>query len=403
MIHVYLLTIGTELTSGIQDDSNSTFLAGRLSELGMSCSHIHSTSDEMEAVVHGIRDALELSDVIVMTGGLGPTDDDITREAVGVAVGSPLIRDEKVEAELRRVISGDSEKVLKMADRPSSATMVPPGVGIASGLRLEADGKVIYALPGVPEEMREMFESHVVPDLVGGLVDGRSIAKIYKTCGLSEIEAEDRISPHIPEGVRLGILPQVGEVHLRVIASSEAEIGVVDRAVNQLFSEELYGVGDDSLASVVGRELLESGEKLSAVESCTGGLISKLLTDVAGSSHFFEGSIISYSNRVKSGILGIPDSILAEHGAVSRECAVRMARMGLEKLGSDMCVAVTGIAGPDGATAEKPIGLVYIALATREGDVCNEHFYKGSRDVIRHRSAKGSLDLVRRYLSGLPV
>ncbi len=402
MIHVYLLTIGTELTSGIQDDSNSTFLAGRLSELGMSCSHMHSASDEMEAVVHGIRDALEVADVILMTGGLGPTDDDITREAVSVAVGSPLVRDEKVVAKLKGII-GESEKVLKMADRPSSATMIPPGVGIASGLRLDADGKIIYALPGVPEEMREMFESHVVPDLVGGLVDGRSIAKTYKLCGLSEIEAEDKISPHIPEGVRLGVLPQVGEVHLRVIASSEAEIGVVDRAVNQLFREELYGVDNDSLASVVGRELLESGEKLSAVESCTGGLISKLLTDVAGSSHFFEGSIVSYSNEVKSGIVGIPESVLIEHGAVSRECAVMMARAGLEKISSDMCVAVTGIAGPDGATADKPVGLVYIALATRDGDVCNEHIYKGSRDVIRHRSAKGSLDLVRKYLSGLPV
>ena len=402
MIHVYLLTIGTELTSGIQDDSNSTFLAGRLSELGMSCSHMHSASDEMEAVVHGIRDALEVSDVILMTGGLGPTDDDITREAVSVAVGSPLVRDEEVVAKLKG-ISGESEKVLKMADRPSSATMIPPGVGIASGLRLEADGKVIYALPGVPEEMREMFESHVVPDLVGGLVDGRSVAKTYKLCGLSEIEAEDKISPHIPEGVRLGILPQVGEVHLRVIASSEAEIGVVDRAVNQLFSVELYGVDNDTLASVVGRELLESGEKLSAVESCTGGLISKLLTDVAGSSHFFEGSIVAYSNEIKSGIVGIPESVLIEHGAVSRECAVMMARAGLEKISSDMCVAVTGIAGPDGATADKPVGLVYIALATRDGDVCNEHIYKGSRDVIRHRSAKASLDLVRKYLSGLPV
>lgn len=400
MTLAYILTVGSELTSGIQENSNSRYIAGRLSELGIACFHLHSTSDEKTAIVHGIKDAFEVADIVIITGGLGPTDDDITREAVAEATGRELILDDEFAQFMTERYRVSDEHHMRQARRPQGSTFITCSIGTAPGIRLESEGKLLFALPGVPDEMHEMFEDSLVPELRLRSPYGMPSVRTYKLCGIGEVEAEQRLNSILPKGVSLGILPHMGEIHLRVTARQEV-IEELDERVPELFDVEFFGVDDETLPVAAGRLLREHVTTLATVESCTGGLAAKLITEVPGSSEYFVGGFVCYSDEVKKKPLGVPSQIIEEHGSVSREAALAMAVMGRRMLGSDICVSITGIAGPGGGTPSKPVGLVYTALAWEDGSMCQEHRFSGLREAIRERSAKRALNMVRLRLRGL--
>lgn len=399
-----ILSIGTELLLGHISDTNATFLAQQLAELGIDLYFVSQVGDNLERLSETLARARGRSDIVITTGGLGPTEDDLTREAICAVLGETPSVDPELETELRaffaeRGITMPARNV-KQAWRIPSATALLNPRGTAPGWWVERDGKIIVSMPGVPSEMTYMWEHQALPRLrpyTGGLL----FTRILRIVGMGESTVEERLGELIHlENPTIATYAKRDAVNVRITAKSPSEAearALVDAADAQarvaLGEDYVFGVDNDTLPGVVLRLLEEHGETLALMESCTGGLVASLLTDTPGSSTAFRGGIVSYATDIKEQF-GVPGEILRAHGAVSVETARAMAQAARERLGASVGVGVTGVAGPDPQEG-KPVGEVHIAVATSSGVHDTSQQWRGSRTDIKNRAAQTALNLLR--------
>ncbi|HLZ35865.1 MAG TPA: competence/damage-inducible protein A [Nitrospira sp.] len=410
------IAIGSELLIGGRTDSNSLFIAEALGRLGIEVRFKSVVGDDLSDIVIVLNAAAARAKVIVMTGGLGPTVDDCTREAVAKAAGRRLARRkdalEGMKVRLAQWGRVPNKGQLRQALIPSGATVLPNPVGSAPGFWLPWKGATVIALPGVPPEMEAMMGQGVIPLLLsqlerrGGSRRRPITRMVFHTWGLPEAEVDAKLKGLLPKSasIDLGLLasPMGVLVSLTDTARTGGGETLMDRLAEDVRSrlrEWLFAEGRDTMEEVVGRLLAEQKRTIALAESCTGGLIGHRLTQVPGSSAYLDRGVICYSNQAKIALLGVPPELIEKHGAVSAEVAAAMARGIRERSGVSVGLSVSGIAGPGGATATKPVGLVYVGLDTGIGEsITREHRFHGDRAVIKQRSSQAALDLLRRWL-----
>lgn len=406
-----IIIVGEEILSGQTIDSNSAYIARKLSDIGIPVELKITVGDRHEDIRDAVKASWKRSSLIIMTGGLGPTKDDTTKAAIAEAFGKKMIHRPEV---LRKLEALYEKRRMTMPEIVKNQTMQPEGcelldnpIGSAPGILIRDAGRMFIALPGVPSEMEALVDQAVIPLLVQ--LPGRDHIAIrrIRTIGITEAAIAEKIADLEPSAphIRLAYLPSYKGVDLRVtvispdesVATSEADS--LAQAISSRIRENIFTIGDQTLVEMVGEELKKKHKTLSTAESCTGGLIAKMITDEAGSSEYFVGTIVSYSNDVKEHILGVPTEVLATKGAVSQEVAEAMAQGALRVTGSDYAISVTGIAGPGGATPEKPVGLVYVGLAEKGGATKVDRLQLfGTRERIRERSAMHALEMLRKQL-----
>ncbi|NLN90041.1 MAG: competence/damage-inducible protein A [candidate division WS1 bacterium] len=411
---VETISVGTELLLGQITDTNATYMSRRLAEIGQNVHYRTTVGDNQERIVACIRRALERADVVVLCGGLGPTSDDLTREAMAEACGRGMWRDPASEDAIRAIFEARripmAEMNLKQADVPDGAEAIPNSCGTAPGVSMEYEGKLLFAVPGVPSEMRAMMDQSVIPALVErGLAGVETIvSRVLRVMGLGESTCARLVQDLLLEQQNPTVAPLAGngEVTLRITAkaASEAEarrmIAGLESEIRARLGSHVYGADEENLEQVVVRTLIDHGLTLATAESCTGGLIGCRITDVSGSSECYLGGVVSYSNETKMELLGVDRLILEQYGAVSREVAEAMAVGVRRRLGADIGVSATGIAGPGGGSEGKPVGLVYIGLARDDDVSVTEHRFGQDRLGNKHRTSQAALDLIRRTLIG---
>jgi nicotinamide-nucleotide amidase len=410
------IAVGSELLVGGRGDSNSLYLAEVLGRVGVDVRFKSVVGDHKDDIVSVLKTAVARAKVVVMTGGLGPTVDDCTREAVAKATGRKLSRRKEaldgVTARLAQWGRTPNKGQLRQAMMPAGATVLANPVGSAPGFAVTWKGALIVSLPGVPREMEAMVQAEVLPLLrqrsaaAGIAAPGRRFRYVFHTFGLAEADVDARLNGLIPAGVpvELGLLasPAGVAVSLTTGAGSTDGPDVVEPLIDRVrvrLREWLFAEGDDTMEEVVGHLLASQGLTLGVAESCTGGLIAHRLTQVPGSSTYVDRGVVCYSNRSKTELLGVPAEVIAMRGAVSREVAVAMACGIRERSHVSVGLSVTGIAGPGGATETKPVGLVYVGLDGGKGEpIAKEFRFHGDRSVIKQRSSQAALDLLRRWL-----
>ena len=412
-----IIAIGNELTSGRVLNTTSRFAAGLLFSAGHEISAMSTIGDTPSEISETLKRAIKRSDFIIVTGGLGATSDDLTSEVVGQTLGRPTVFHPEVFAKIKALLANPDDQALsdlqKLALLPTGAEVLNTEAKMA-GYLLVHDNKPIFFLPGVPHEMQELLTEKVIPRL--GVWQEGAVKlvrqKIYKVFGLPEIEINRHVA-HLEKEedgrIRIGYYPVFPEVHLSltVINEDESEIDStfqhLEKEIELSLGDSLFGTDDDTMASVVGKILQSQGKILATAESCSGGLIGHKITTVPGSSNYFAGGAIAYSNDLKEKLLGLDPALLEEHGAVSSQVARAMADGIRTKTGADIGVAVTGIAGPTGGTPEKPVGTVFIGLSTPDETIDIPCRFRGNRWQVQELTAVKSLDLVRRLLLGIKL
>jgi len=413
-MNIGILTIGNELTSGMTQDTNSSFIARELHAQGWGVSAVITVGDDRDAIGGGLDYLLGISDALVVTGGLGPTADDITTAAVASVFGLDLYTDGAVLKQLKerfdRLNIPWTENNAKQAMFPEGAGIIDNPVGIACGFSLERGSKPVAVMPGVPVEAGKMFSDGVIPLFRDKISYREHIAKrTIKTFGRTESRIDQALSHENLEipGVSIGFYPRFPEIHLVVTSRGEdrnnveANLRVTCERIEGKLHRYIFGYDDDTMEGVVAAFLTDRELTLSIAESCTGGLITDRLTDVPGSSVFLERGVVTYSNTSKVELLGVPSSIIEKHGAVSEEVAILMAE-GVKRLaGTDIGLSTTGIAGPAGGTGEKPVGTVFVALSTGEGTTCRRFLFRWDRRRIKEISSQIALNMLRKFLIGV--
>jgi nicotinamide-nucleotide amidase len=410
-----ILAIGSELLGPLRAETNSLWLTERLLDAGIEVAVRTTLADDLRLLESAFRVALARADVVVATGGLGPTADDLTREAAAAAAGCLLRRDPSIVEALRarfarygRVMSPTNEK---QADVLEGATALPNARGTAPGQMLEHEGRLLFLLPGPPGEMKPMFDEQVLPLLRARAGETRVVRRrVLRIASMPESEVDEIAAPVYSrfENPKTTILGAVGQVELHLVAHGDGaldadsrieELAVALRAAlpGRIFAED----GRDLPAVVVGL-LRERGLTLALAESCTGGLLSARITDVPGASAVLERAFVTYSNRAKVEETGVPPALLEVHGAVSEEVAAALAAGAMRAAHGDVGVGITGIAGPDGGTDEKPVGLVFVAIDGPMGKRVRRSVFPGGRERVRFQATQVALEMLRRGLLGLP-
>ncbi|MDK2901491.1 MAG: nicotinamide-nucleotide amidase [Thermosediminibacterales bacterium] len=405
-----IISVGTELLLGQIDNINTRIISQKLSEIGINVFFHTSVGDNRERISSVFKIALERSDLIIFTGGLGPTLDDLTKETVAEVLRLELNYDEdtlnRIRAFFKKMQREMPENNKKQALVPEGAITIPNENGTAPGIILQTGEKIIILLPGPPNEMEPMLNKFVIPFLRKRLSNEVIKSRVLRFIGIGESSLEQKILDILKKQTNPTVAPlaKQGEVTLRITAKAKSEkdanelIEPIIQTIKERVGEYIYSYDNDPMEAVVGRMLIERRCTISIAESCTGGYLSHLLTNIPGISAVFDRGIISYSNKSKTEILNVPAEILKQKGAVSQETAISMASWIRKLSGTDLGVAITGIAGPDGGTPLKPVGLVFIALSTDSGDLCEKYLFNGNREAIKRRSALAALDLIRRYL-----
>jgi nicotinamide-nucleotide amidase len=412
-----LIAVGDELLYGDIVNGNAAWLGQQLADAGVGLHHSEVVGDVEEDIADAVHAALSRADVVIMTGGLGPTQDDLTREGLARAAGVPLHRDATLEAELRQRFS-DLRRVVpdmnyRQADLPHGATPLPNRRGTAPGIRLELAGpppKIVYALPGVPHEMYAMFTEQVLPDLMRRA--GRPAAivhRVLRTAGMWESAVAEALADVVSQSKANGSNPAIaflasqGQTRVRITARADdrqaalALIAPVEEAARAALGLGCYGVDDDSLEGVVHGLLREHGATVATAESLTGGLLAGRFTDVPGASETYLGGVVAYATELKHQLLGVPYDVLREHGAVSDETAMAMAAGVRERLGATYGLATTGVAGPD-LQEGKPVGTLHIGIAGPDGASAHGLRLPGDRNLVRTYASVSALDALRRVL-----
>ncbi|SHI70120.1 competence/damage-inducible protein A [Propionispora hippei] len=407
-----IVTTGTELLLGQIFNTNAPYLAEKLNEMGFDVVYQTTVGDNRERMAHVLQTALERADIVITSGGMGPTQGDITKEVTASLFNRAMYVH---EPSLERIRTLFTRRQMAMPQSNERQAMIPEGAivvdndwGTAPGVILEDGGKTIINLPGPPRELESMFSHAIAPYLAkryGG--QGTIVSRVLHTYGISESALEERISDYITKQTNptLALLVRPGgEIIVRLTAkaadkpSATALIAKLEEELRQQIGEYIFGVDGVSLGEVVGKALMERKLKISLAESCTGGLVTSRITDVPGSSSYLLGSVVCYDNSIKISQVGVAEATLREYGAVSYQTALQMAGGIRHRFGSDLGVGITGIAGPGGDTSDKPVGLVYVAI---DGPRGSEHYkfnFSGERTYIKERTAYTVLNLIRKYL-----
>jgi len=414
-----ILSTGDELTSGRVVDTNANYLADKLSETGVDLIAVLTVGDVPERLEWAWRTAMQMADVVISTGGIGPTADDLTTETVARLTGKKLWRDEASVENMKRVFNAMNrvmpENNVKQALFPDTAEIILNPLGTAPGFRMAVQQNShvshLVVLPGVPREMKPMMENSVIP----WIKQNRGVKTIFatrtfQTFGISESALDEAVAGLIkPEEARVGFRASFPQISLRVTVEdvpgkAEARLQELCERVYSRIADHIYGEGDTTMEEVVGKLFSEKKIKLAVAESCTGGLIGHRLTNIPGSSRFFEGDLVTYSNNMKTNILGVRQDTLNQHGAVSEECVLEMAAGALERAKADVAISTSGIAGPDGGTPDRPVGTVCIGLVAKDGVRASRRYQlRGARDWFKLLASQVALDWLRRYALGLPL
>lgn len=410
------IAIGSELLVGGRTDTNSLFITEALGAIGIEVRFKSIVGDDQSDIAQVVKTACKRARIVILTGGLGPTVDDCTREAVAAVTGFRLARrKEALEGMKIRLAQWGripNTRQLRQALIPSGATVLPNPVGSAPGFALLWRGTHLIALPGVPSEMRAMVQQAVIPYVIAYLERTHSQCRqsltriVFHTWGVPEADVDARLKGLVPTRmpVALGLLASPTGVLVSLTTKGESRLkeGALSSLAEEVrgrLGEWVYAEGHDTMEQVVGRLLRQQCRTVAVAESCTGGLIGQRLTQVPGSSAYVDRVAVCYSNRAKIEMLGVAETLLNEHGAVSRDVAAAMAKGMRERAGVSVALSVTGIAGPGGATETKPIGLVYIGLDGGSDDVMTKECrFHGDRSVIQQRAAQAALDMLRRWL-----
>lgn len=400
-----LILVGDELLSGVRSDSHAGFLGRTLARAGIMLKRCTIVGDEIEQIAEIARETLQRADIVIVSGGLGPTDDDVTREGVARAVGRPL----ELNVESMKILERYFQKIdipindltRRQAYFPAGANLLPNPFGTAVGFSLDLEGHTLFVLPGPPRELQPMVLDHVIPFL--GRVHPASpvCSATFKTAGIGESVLSEICEPLLRRYSMFSFssLPARGCVDIIVTerrgvpldAPIDTYVAELERDLRKLLGAKLYGMGDASLAGAVGYALIERKETLSIAESLTGGLLGKWVTDISGSSRFLLADVVAYSNEAKSDFLGVRDETLREYGAVSEPVCREMAEGIRCRTGASWGIATTGIAGPTGGTDAKPVGLCYYGLSWQDGADIRKKVFSGSRTHIRERTTNALL------------
>jgi nicotinamide-nucleotide amidase len=409
-----ILTIGNELTSGKTQDTNSSFIARQVNIQGWHISAIMSVPDDDGAIKEGLAYIMSFSDAVIVTGGLGPTVDDITTAAIARAFGLKLY----VDGEVLKYLKDRFERMqLRWTDNNTKQAMFPEGaetirnpVGMAWGFCLKRNGKVIVVMPGVPSEAKSMLTEEVIPIFRRDFKEAALYveSRMVKLTGITEARIDEILGDvdFSSLGVSIGFYPSFPEIQIVLTARSAIEGEAMERVrqakeqVAKRLQKYIFAYDQETLEGLIAGLLTEKKMTLAVAESCTGGLIADRLTDIPGSSVFFERGVVAYSNQSKTDILGVPEDVIVQFGAVSREVAFLMAE-GVRALGkTDLGLSTTGIAGPAGGTEAKPVGTVYIALADGKNTLCRHYAFRWDRRRIKSISSQAALIMLKKYLMG---
>jgi competence/damage-inducible protein CinA-like protein len=404
-----IIAVGSELLTPDRVDTNSLFLTAQLNRLGIEVTRKTIASDDFPSLRDAFAGAMDRVELIVASGGLGPTEDDRTREAVADLLGRKLTHDPAVmsmiEARFRKIGRAMSEKNARQAMVPEGATVLENARGTAPGLWLESSGRIVILLPGPPHELKAMFSEQVESRLARLSTGVRLVARELRVAGMGESDVDERIAPIYTRhsDVQTTILAAPGEIqiHLRTWTSdstaAEKLLQQIQESIVFALGEAVFTTAGESMEGVVARELTLHHATIATAESCTGGLLAERLTRISGSSAYFLGGVVSYSNALKSAWVDVPAEIIESKGAVSSEVAIALADGIRRRTGATLGVGITGVAGPTGGTPEKPVGTVHVAIADADGSKERGVSYPGERDRIRWQASQTALDLVRRY------
>jgi len=406
-----IVSIGTELLMGQITDTNASWIAERLPALGIDCYWVSQVGDNLGRLTEVLSRAFSRSDLVICTGGLGPTEDDLTREAVAAMLGEDIFVDPQLEADLKAHFQRRGNPMpprnIKQATRTQSTTALPNPRGSAPGWWVEREGHVLVAMPGVPHEMRFMWDTQVVPRLQERLGDVIIHSRLLKVIGLGESAAEEQIRHLLQsDNPTIGTYAKEDGIHLRLTAKAEsldraqAMVATLEKDIRAILGIHVYGADEDRLEGIVGQLLLEKGLTLATMESCTGGNVANVLTNEPGSSAYFRGGFVSYSNEAKIAF-GVPAATIEQHGAVSVETAQAMATAARERLGAGVGLSVTGVAGPSELEGHPP-GTAFLGIDVEGAARAIRVFHPVVRLQMKRLTMLAALDLLRRTLLGEP-
>lgn len=417
-INASIITIGDELLIGQTIDTNSAFIAQELNKIGVWVRRRLAVGDVYEDIWNALDEEGKQSDIVIITGGLGPTADDITKPLLCKYFGGKLVVNEQVLEHVKYLF----EKVyrrpgpilevnLKQAEVPDVCTVLHNSRGTAPGMLFRKEGKLFFSLPGVPHEMKGLIVTEIIPLLLQEFQMPAIVHKTAFTAGQGESMLANMLKdfePALPETIKLAYLPNYGMVRLRLTAradskeEAEKQVAPYFQQLQEIVKDYLVSNEDEGLEMVIGKILKEKGKTMGTAESCTGGYIAQLITSVPGSSAYFKGSIVSYSNEIKEKVLGVQEETIKQHGAVSEETVTEMVRGALRQLNTDYAVAVSGIMGPDGGTEEKPVGTVWIAAGNKEKTTTLKLNLRFDRKRNTEMTAANALNFLRKFILSEP-
>ena len=407
----YLITIGDELLIGQVTDTNSKWIAERLTGLGIKVSKIISVQDEQQEIVTALEEAADKADIIITTGGLGPTVDDITKKTFARFLNKKMIFNqnffEKVKEYVRKRGHKIDDLLFNYSHFPEGTIFLNNSVGSAPGMLFHYKGKKIFALPGVPPEMKSIFVEEIEPIIQNENNGFYIVKKTVLTSGEIEAAIAEKLKDivnNLPDNISFAYLPNLGRVRLRITSKGEnkevllKEINDLIEKIKTKIGDLIFGYDDDTLEHALGIMLKTKGLVLATAESCTGGMIAHKITSVPGSSEYYKGSIVAYSNEIKEKILGVRHSTLQDHGAVSEETVIEMVKGALDAIGTDVAIASSGIAGPSGGTVENPVGTIWIAAGNKDKIITKKLQLGNNRIKNIETSTVFALDLLRKFL-----
>ena len=402
-----IVSIGDEILSGQTVDTNAAYLSNELLSISVPVVSSYTVPDDMDSIVRSFKLASSDADLVLITGGLGPTDDDLTRQALSKFLGTELQLQNKL---LKKIQSFFTARNLQMpannkiqAYIPAGAKAIANNLGTAPGIAAEIKGKLFFAMPGVPFEMKRMFEDSVLPKLKELSAGQAVVIRKLKCFGTGESNIAELIGNLSQRGRNplINFTVQYGVITLHIIATAKNKVkaqqmaGKDEKLLRDLLGSLVYGTDEQTLAEVVGQKLAQQKKTIAVAESCTGGTLASLLTDIPGASRYFTQAWITYSNDAKINELGVPDDLIKKYGAVSEPVAMNMAQCARKKARTDFAIAVTGIAGPTGGSKQKPVGLVYISVDSDQGCETKRFVFPHYRSLIRLRAAQTALNMLR--------
>jgi len=408
-----IITIGDEILIGQIVDTNSVWIANELNSIGIDVIRKSSVSDSKSEIIKAIDYAKNSADIILLTGGLGPTDDDCTKDALADYYNVELIENSDVLNHISELINKRSgflnQRNINQAKVPSNCKVIPNSIGTAPGMWFNDGNKKIISMPGVPFEMKEMMSKFILPELKKANTNDYIIHKLVLTQGLPESKLAETIESwenNLPEEIKLAYLPSPGIIKLRLSARGtnqeylQTQISKQISLLQEIIPDYICGYDSEQLEDVIAKLLLTKGITLSIAESCTGGYISHLITSISGSSAYFKGSIIAYSNEIKENILNISKSNLEAYGAVSKQVVEEMAIHVRELFNTDFSIATSGIAGPTGGSQEKPVGTIWIAIADKNGVISLKYIFGDNRFRNIQRASLTALNMLQKRVNG---